>query len=47
MIGFLNYSCGQNSKTSETLQTNNTIQHNGKTYTLKEVNQSKKNQNPK
>lgn len=42
MIGFLNYSCGQNSKTPRTLQPNNTIQHNGKTYTLREVNQSNK-----
>lgn len=33
---FLNYSCGQTSKNSEPLQASNTIQHNGKTYKLKE-----------
>lgn len=36
MISVLNYSCGQTSKSQETLQTNNTITLNGKTYTLKE-----------
>lgn len=33
---FLNYSCGQTTKNSETLQASKTIQLNGKTYILKE-----------
>lgn len=44
---FLNYSCGQTSKSSEPLQASNTIQLNGKTYTLKENIDLKKLQSSK
>jgi len=36
MISALNYSCGQTSKSQETLEANNSITLNGKTYTPKE-----------
>ena len=43
IIGFINYSCGQITKNSQ----DNTIQLNGKTYTLKEVEPSSNKTEPK